>query len=287
MRVFKFFIFIFLLINTAIFAQDTIRHKVSKGESFSLIAKKYNVKQKEIYSLNPKTEGKILKLNAILLIPTNKYQDSILTTNKLEHKVVSGESLYKISKKYEIPIERLKLLNPTVSKNLPIGFSLILKEEKNLIVKTDSILIGKTEIIMDSISTNLELSMADQLIDFARQNLGIKYKRGGTNTKGFDCSGLLFSTFKELNLNLPRTSFAQAQIGTKVEPFEAKKGDLIFFATNKRDLINHVGIITEIIGDEIKFIHSSLKLGVTISSTKESYYSKRLKQINSVLNSLF
>ena len=139
MRVFKFFTFIFLLINTAIYAQDTIRHKVSKGENFSLIAKKYNIKQQAIYSLNPNTEGKLLKLNSILLIPTYKYKDSILATNKLEHKVAAGESLYKISKKYDIPIEELKLLNPTVLKKLPIGFDLILREEKIVIAKTDSI----------------------------------------------------------------------------------------------------------------------------------------------------
>tara|TARA_R110001583_G_scaffold77118_5_gene210258 strand:+ start:805 stop:1482 length:678 start_codon:yes stop_codon:yes gene_type:complete len=224
----------FFLINSANYAQDTIHHKVSKGESLSLIAKKYNIKQKEIYSLNPKAEGKILKLNSILLIPNHQYKDSIFTVNKID----------------------------------PISFE-------------------KTAIVIDSISTVLEPSIADQLINVALQNLGTKYIRGGTNTKGFDCSGLLFSTFKELNLNLPRTSFAQAQTGTKIEPIEAKKGDLIFFATNKKGIINHVGIITEIIGDEIKFIHSSLHLGVTISSTKESYYAKRLKQINNVLNNLF
>jgi hypothetical protein len=44
-----------------------------------------------------------------------------------------------------------------------------------------------------------------------------------------------------------------------------------------------VGMITEIIGDEIKFIHSSTSLGVIVSSIKEAYYSKRFKQINRVL----
>ncbi|MDO9037324.1 MAG: NlpC/P60 family protein, partial [Lutibacter sp.] len=45
----------------------------------------------------------------------------------------------------------------------------------------------------------------------------------------------------------------------------------------------HVGMITEIIGDEIKFIHSSTHLGVIVSSIKEAYYSKRFKQLNRIL----
>ncbi|WP_250645106.1 hypothetical protein [Flavobacterium columnare] len=42
-------------------------------------------------------------------------------------------------------------------------------------------------------------------------------------------------------------------------------------------------MITEVIEDEIKFIHSSTSQGVIISSTKEPYYAKRFVQINRVL----
>jgi cell wall-associated NlpC family hydrolase len=71
--------------------------------------------------------------------------------------------------------------------------------------------------------------------------------------------------------------------GVKIERDQAQKGDLIFFTTNGRGNVNHVGMITEIIDDEIKFIHSSVQSGVIISSTKEPYYAKRFIQINRVL----
>jgi cell wall-associated NlpC family hydrolase len=93
----------------------------------------------------------------------------------------------------------------------------------------------------------------------------------------------MFNTFKEIDFTLPRSSNQQAKIGTKIQKSQAQKGDLIFFATNGSRSINHVGMITEIIGDEIKFIHSSTSLGVIVSSIKEAYYSKRFKQINRVL----
>ena len=63
-----------------------------------------------------------------------------------------------------------------------------------------------------------------------------------------------------------------------------QKGDLIFFTTNGRGYINHVGMVIDIVGDEIKFIHSSTSKGVIISSTKEHYYQKTFAQINRVIN---
>ncbi len=44
------------------------------------------------------------------------------------------------------------------------------------------------------------------------------------------------------------------------------------------------GMVTEVLEDEIKFIHSSVQAGVIISSTKENYYARRFVQVNRVLN---
>ena len=74
-----------------------------------------------------------------------------------------------------------------------------------------------------------------------------------------------------------------ASYGSKIDAENAQKGDLIFFKTNGRSRINHVGMVVEVLDDEIKFIHSSTNGGVIISSTKESYYKKKLAQVNRVL----
>jgi hypothetical protein len=42
-------------------------------------------------------------------------------------------------------------------------------------------------------------------------------------------------------------------------------------------------MITEVNGDEIKFIHSSTQLGVIVSSLKEPYYQRTFAQVNRVL----
>lgn len=126
-------------------------------------------------------------------------------------------------------------------------------------------------------------SIVKNLIETATDNIGVKYKAGGTSKSGFDCSGLVYTTFESENIKLPRSSFEQAKIGKVIPLSDAKKGDLIFFKTNKSKQINHVGLITEVNSDEIKFVHSSTSKGVIISSTKETYYKNSFEQVNRVI----
>lgn len=126
-------------------------------------------------------------------------------------------------------------------------------------------------------------ALVKNLIEKATDNIGVRYKAGGTTRSGFDCSGLVYTTFESENIKLPRSSYDQAKIGKVIPLNDAQKGDLIFFKTNKSRQINHVGLITEVNADEIKFVHSSTSKGVIISSTKESYYKNSFEQVNRVI----
>lgn len=123
----------------------------------------------------------------------------------------------------------------------------------------------------------------EQIIDDATDKIGSPYRYGGTTKSGFDCSGLVFTTFQKNDISLPRTSYEMSKKGTIIKKNECRKGDLIFFKTNGKSKINHVGIITEVDDDEIKFVHSSTQRGVIISSTKEDYYRKSFAQINRIV----
>lgn len=125
--------------------------------------------------------------------------------------------------------------------------------------------------------------VVNNLIRKATDNIGVKYKAGGTTKNGYDCSGLVFTTFESENIKLPRPSYEQAKVGKIIKVSDAQKGDLIFFKTNRSKQINHVGLITEVNSNEIKFVHSSTSKGVIISSTKEAYYQNSFVQINRVL----
>ncbi|KFF07051.1 C40 family peptidase [Flavobacterium reichenbachii] len=126
-------------------------------------------------------------------------------------------------------------------------------------------------------------SLVNNLIKKATENIGVRYKAAGTTKDGFDCSGLVYTTFESENINLPRSSYEQAKIGKVIPLNDAQKGDLIFFKTNKSSKINHVGLITETNSDEVKFIHSSTSKGVIISSTKEPYYKNSFEQVNRII----
>ena len=128
-------------------------------------------------------------------------------------------------------------------------------------------------------------SLTDKIVNSALEHLGAPYRMAGTTPAGYDCSGLVYSTFGSFDIKLPRTSFDQSTAGISLgqNTDKAAKGDLIFFKTNNSSRINHVGIVTESKGDEIKFIHSSTSRGVIISSTKESYYEKSFSQLNRIL----
>ena len=136
------------------------------------------------------------------------------------------------------------------------------------------------------ISNNDTTYLVAQLINAASENLGANYKSGGTTPEGYDCSGLMFATFSKFDIILPRSSNEMSRLGTVLNPDEIKKGDLIFFRTNGKSVINHVGMVTEVLPDEIKFIHSATSSGVIISSTKEPYYSKTFAQANRIYSTL-
>lgn len=115
--------------------------------------------------------------------------------------------------------------------------------------------------------------LRQQIVEYAKKLLGIRYVYGGSTTKGFDCSGFVSYVFNKFGISLERASRDMGNGGAPVKRVDLKPGDLIFFDTNGGlNGINHVGIY---IGSS-KFIHASSSLGrkVTISSLDDSYYSK-------------
>ena len=120
---------------------------------------------------------------------------------------------------------------------------------------------------------------AENIVTYAEQFIGVRYKYGGITKKGMDCSGLIYVSYKNENINLPRISRDMATKGISISLKDVKKGDLLFFQTNKnKRVINHVGLVTESIDYNIKFIHSTSSKGVITSSLSESYWQSSFKE---------
>lgn len=119
-------------------------------------------------------------------------------------------------------------------------------------------------------------SQEDRIQEEMEKYLGVRYKRGGISTSGFDCSGFVKQIYSEVfGVDLPHQSSEQNQsrVLTKVTADELKTGDLVFFSAGRnRKGINHVGIYLS----DGKFIHSARTKGVVISSLEDPHWKTRL-----------
>lgn len=79
---------------------------------------------------------------------------------------------------------------------------------------------------------------AEKVLDFARAQIGKPYVWGASGPSSYDCSGLTQAAWREAGVTLPRTTWDQVKVGTRVATSDLQPGDLVFFY----DDISHVGI---------------------------------------------
>lgn len=119
---------------------------------------------------------------------------------------------------------------------------------------TDAILVPfGAEVVFDDVSVTLPHGVYEvrnppillkqlDILETAKQFLGVPYLWGGRTDSGLDCSGFVQIIHNVFGYQIPRNSRAQA----KLEPFKsadirlAKPGDLIYFGETA-EKISHVG----------------------------------------------
>lgn len=138
MKKFLGFLLIVLLMSCGASAQQYLSHTVKRGETIESIADKYNISKKDILRLNPDAKRGIRK-NTILVIPST---DSVLEEDEKDitfksHKVRKKETLYSISKKYDVTIDDILKFNPQVAKRgLKKGKRINIPQFKEKVVET-------------------------------------------------------------------------------------------------------------------------------------------------------
>lgn len=132
-----------------------IKHTVVKGETITIIAQKYRVTPYDIFKLNPDSQNGI-QLNSVLLIPTavptnssNLVKKDAPKSNPITHIVLQNETLYSISKQYNLTIEALKAANADLLNNgLKIGQNITIPSSNDIpkqIIKSESKVKGYSE----------------------------------------------------------------------------------------------------------------------------------------------
>jgi cell wall-associated NlpC family hydrolase len=108
-----------------------------------------------------------------------------------------------------------------------------------------------------------KLDFGHQVVETARDSLGVRYVWGGTNlAKGVDCSGLTQQVFSGAGVDLPRTSREQyTAVETRIKREELQPGDMVFFSRSGR--IVHVGIYSGVNDkDQQQYISATNTKGV-------------------------
>ena len=124
--------FLLALLSAPAYAQDYRKHKVEKSETVVSIAKHYKITPHDIYRLNPDSKNGI-KEGTTLLIPSEvkttfapqKEQPTKMANTT--HKVKPKETLYSLSKKYNVAVEDIKKANGnTLDGGLQTGQEIII-----------------------------------------------------------------------------------------------------------------------------------------------------------------
>lgn len=160
---------------------------------------------------------------------------------------------------------RIKAGNP-LGKNKPVNPS-----ESNVLQHKYAAML---QVVPNAI-TNLSL------YSFIEDWYGVKYRFGGNDKSGIDCSAFVQRAYETVFCtNLLRTAFQQFHSCRFVlDKDSLKEGDLVFFRTRGKR-ISHVGIYLM----NNYFVHASTSQGVMISSLDEAYWTRYYAGAGSILH---
>jgi len=120
---------------------------------------------------------------------------------------------------------------------------------------------------------NPHAALRDNIVQTAKRFIGTPYRWGGESAgRGFDCSGLTMTVYRLNGMELPRNSRSQFRVGTPIRRGALQMGDLVFFSTNRRNRVSHVGVYT----GSGKFIHAPGRgKRIRTSSMTNGYFNRR------------
>lgn len=119
------------------------------------------------------------------------------------------------------------------------------------------------------------------VVKTAYSQMGKKYRAGGDSPKkGFDCSGLVWWSYKQHGVKVPRITKDQARAGKAVSRKAARPGDIVVFRSSG----SSTGLHTGLYAGKDAFIHSpSTGKRVCLEKLSSPHWKKRLIGIRRVV----
>jgi len=180
------------------------------------------------------------------------------------YKVVSGDTLGRIAAKYGTTVANLKQANGLRSDIIYVGQVLRLNGSAPST--------GSSRNNQNSAAASVSRptqGKVGNVVQSAKQHIGVKYAWGGTTPAGFDCSGFIYYAFKQAGHNISRLG-TDGYYNRSYYTKSPQAGDLVFFKNTYRSGISHMGIY---LGSN-QFIHAGNN-GVEVSSLNNSYWKSK------------
>lgn len=114
------------------------------------------------------------------------------------------------------------------------------------------------------------LKVQSELLSYYKDWHATPHRLGGNTRRGLDCSAFVKNAYQSVfEMQLPRTTVGQSELGEIIKKSAVLPGDLVFFKISRR--VRHVGIVI----NDNQFMHVSEKKGVMLSALDNVYWRKK------------
>ena len=221
--------------------------------------------------------------------PTLRVGQLLILRETPPHSVQAGETLYSLARRYGVTVPALMAANalsegavieigqslriplPNTGKSVQAGAPLPAPQGAlNAATAVPTLAAALAVTVPTPLApVPVPLPTSGNWREMALALLGTPYVYGGTSRSGLDCSGFVLQVFGPFGVRLPRQSADQARAGVPVDQADLQPGDLLFFDTEGRGRVTHVGIY---LGDGTMANANSYKGQVAIDQFQADRY---------------
>src|SRR5690554_1341974 len=155
-------------------------HTILPKETLYSVSKTYSLKPEDVMAANPGLSAETFQIGRTIRIPFFESYQVVkpyeLQTTDLTHRVIRGETLYSISRKYNVPVGEIEAKNPMLAGGLKTNMELI-------IPVSSSSLEGTTQRLENDVNRLLIQRQGPQRVDIIKVGLLLPFldESGGAN----------------------------------------------------------------------------------------------------------
>jgi len=310
MRMGAWILFLTIAFQTPAFSAQ--KHSVKKGETLISIAKQYGVSVASIKEANNLQNNNIRANQTIIIpkgsakktaqtikTPDRKPGASLSAQTRRSityYKVKKGDTLVSIARSKGVSVDDLKRMNNLRNSSIKDGAKLIVavnnvrepspsvsrrapEQDEYLDEETPSLSREEWAEIEKGLGANTDYlgqwkshKEREMLVKVTLGFIGAPYRSGGITVRGLDSPGFVQKIYEIFDVFLPHDILGQSRLGKKVDRFNLREGDVLFFHSPLA--VDIVGIY---VGDN-RFVHASPdgNREVRITNLDDSGISERL-----------